>query len=388
MPTTPQTLVDDVVANTVSAASNPKIETLPNGNFLVAYSTSIGGKGHFIHGQQLDVAANKIGGEISFVFDQLIEEPEFDIGVQPNGHVIVVAEVDDEDTALSFIDPGGQSSLSDIEAGTYQINGSGSADIVSSHRIERSPPSTTSFNPVLAVLDNEKYRVYFTRNTAGQDKLLETAIDSGTFDRRDVVLPFGGRADADLAADVLTNGNIITVLDRDSDKGFRAKIDFRIIDPTGSILKNGAVGAGARTFNPTVRALAEGGFVIAWAELDRAFAKKSRQDTDIYLQLFDANGNPTTGRILHADGNANDNNNEPAIAALEDGGFILFYDKDRGAKAIRGQRFDGTGQRVGDDFLVLPGNAGQIDATTLPGGRVAVACKNGRDIKVEILAVD
>ncbi|XDA97961.1 hypothetical protein AB1M95_17890 [Sulfitobacter sp. LCG007] len=65
-------------------------------------------------------------------------------------------------------------------------------------------------------------------------------------------------------------------------------------------------------------------------------------------------------------------NNEPAIATLDDGGFMIFYDNDRGAGEIRGQRYDESGDRVGDDFVVFEGVASNLSATTSEDGRVAV----------------
>ena len=93
MTDTPRTIVDAFVANTIGMAAAPKIVTLSNGNFLVAYSTEIGsGPGFHIRGQQFDASGNKIGGEIQFRFPREIEEREFDIDVLSNGQVVIAAE--------------------------------------------------------------------------------------------------------------------------------------------------------------------------------------------------------------------------------------------------------------------------------------------------------
>ena len=93
MPDTPRTIVDDFAANTIGTAAAPKIVTLSNGNFLVAYSTEIGrGPGFHIRGQQFDASGKKIGGEIQFRFPREIEEREFAIDALPNGQVVISAE--------------------------------------------------------------------------------------------------------------------------------------------------------------------------------------------------------------------------------------------------------------------------------------------------------
>lgn len=97
MPDTPRTIVDAFVAHAIGTTAAPKIVTLSNGNFLVAYSTEIGsGPGFHIRGQQFDASGNKIGGEIQFKFPREIEKREFDIDVLPNGQVVIAAETKDQ----------------------------------------------------------------------------------------------------------------------------------------------------------------------------------------------------------------------------------------------------------------------------------------------------
>lgn len=381
MADTPQTLVDSFVANTTGTAQAPKVATLPDGNFLVTHATDIGGDGYFIRGQQFAPDGNPVGGEMNFVFSREIEEPEFDIFVRPDGRVVIVAETD---IAPDFRNP-------EIEARTFEINDEGTAELI---KFDDVGPSALgpSFNPAIAGLGNGNYRVYFSTNNIGLDRVLETAVTNqsivtGSTDGR-LRSTFGGLRDADIDADVLTDGNIVTILDRDAGRGLRAFIDYRIIKPDGTVLKHGEFGGGVRTRDATVKALTGGGFVVAYAQLQRLRAIASRKDRDIYVQMFDKDGNTTAGRILVGDTAANDDNDKPALTRLDDGGFVVFYDKNRAGVGVRGQRFDSDGNKVGAEFLMHSGNVDRIDATLLPGGLIAVAFEQAGSIKTEILHVN
>lgn len=68
--------------------------TLLNGNFLLAYAKKLEKDNFQILAQQYDVNGVPAGGRIEFKFDNQIRQPVFDIDVEPNGDVVVVAESD------------------------------------------------------------------------------------------------------------------------------------------------------------------------------------------------------------------------------------------------------------------------------------------------------
>ena len=386
MSDTPQTVIEGLVANTVATASNPKIVTLPNGNLLVAYATSIGGSEHFIRGQQFDAAGNRIGGEINFVFEQLfsrcsneIEEPEFELLVQPDGRVVIIAETSDQ-----FESPEG---FADTQARTYELSDGGDVFAARIDRIVDIGIKRKTICPAIAGLGDGTCKIFFTSHCLGQDDPGVTSIDDAATGV-DTITVLGGKGDADTDADTLSNGSIVALLDRASDKGFGAKVDFRIVRSDGSIAKTGKIDGGVRTGDPAIRALANGGFVVAWAELDRTAVRKSKQDTDVCFQMFDANGNPTTDprRVGHITATGTDT--ALSITPLDDGGFTLFYDRNRDTQGILGQRFDSEGNPVGGRFVAFLGIGGQPDATALPDGRVAVAAMRGGNVEVRILGVE
>lgn len=130
-----------------------------------------------------------------------------------------------------------------------------------------------------------------------------------------------------------------------------------------------------------MQAFTSGGFVVAWTE-------DTGNEKDVVFQMFDADGTASRPVVNVASTSPRgDNNNEPAIAPLEDGRFVIVYDKDSSPLQIRGQRFDAESSPVGEDFLISEENGNQIDATTLPDGLVAVSYRNGENI-IKTVIVD
>ena len=397
MTDTPQTLVDSFLASTDRTASQPKTVTLPDGTFLVAYATkSNSGSGFQIRGQVLDANGNLIGGEILFPFQSKIDDPVFDIAVLPGGNVVISAETDPDS---DFIGPDAIGSGDFNPDGTIAAPAGGGArpgqitntifelsedGVVARGSLASDDNDEELLSPTIVGLGEGSFRQIHVAGDGRNERLVMTGFEGGApIEEIDLGLfQFNGTKAARIDADVLNDGNIVLVVDHNG-RGSGGQLEFRIIRPDGALVANGVSGQGAsKVFDPTVTALADGGFVIVWAEGGR--------DTDLIFQMYDANGVATTGRRQAADFGSRDNNNEPALVALQDGGFVLFYDKDAGDDAIRGQRFDSQGDAIGDDFLITTSRAGQVDATLLPDGRVAVSYKlaGNNGIEVEILSLD
>ncbi len=364
------------VAGTSATAADPKIVTLSNGNFLVAYSSRTGGAGFHIRGQVFDGSGDRIGGEIPFTFPNEIDEREFDIAALPGGHLVIVTET--------------KPSTGHVMARTYRIDDSGQSRFIGRQLAEYVNSSGRYINPVVTGLDEDSYRVLWVdEQDSGRIDVRFDGMDGGQEvhggpQRSKFVDRFTGGDKATLDTDTLSNGNVVVVVDPDG-KGRSGELHYRVVRPDGSTVKSGKTGnRDEQTFHSRLAALADGGFVIAWT--------RGGRDVDLEFQMFDANGDATTGRKLAGltNGRSPDNNNEPAIAPLDDGGFIIFYDKDRGRHQVRGQRYRSDGNKAGDDFIVADGNGAQIDATALPNGRVAVTYKMAGTgtIKTALFAVD
>lgn len=153
----------------------------------------------------------------------------------------------------------------------------------------------------------------------------------------------------------------------DGDSSATGRFEVRIVEPGGDTIKRVFVGNdGLRTYDGAIQALKGGGFVVAYTEA-------ADNDKDVVFHLFKADGTAVRSFVnVATTGAVGDNNNEPAIAPLGAGGFIIFYDKDTGPIGIRGQRYNSYGGKVGDDFLVASENGGEINARLLDDSRVAV----------------
>jgi hypothetical protein len=117
--------------------------------------------------------------------------------------------------------------------------------------------------------------------------------------------------------------------------------------------------------------LAGGGFVVVW--------KHSRDIglTAVRFQLFDAEGREIAREFVVEDKASNGH-----VAALPDGGFMIFYTDHRSdtgevhGVGVRAQVFTALGNRVGDSFLVndnLPDTQVSGAIAALGGGGVAFA---------------
>lgn len=197
-----------------------------------------------------------------------------------------------------------------------------------------------------------------------------------------------------LDSSTLENGNVVVVYDPDGDRGRgdNGLFFFEVLDENGDIVvagsssslrtQNDCTPSFSRnpTFDPVVKGLKSNRFVIARTETD-----KNARDERIVIELFDANGTSIVERTV-GDRISSPDQNEPTIAALDDGGFIVFYDQDRSNDfRIRGQRFDAAGEPVGEDFTVANENGFQLDATGLRNGQAAICYNFASNVKLAIL---
>jgi Ca2+-binding RTX toxin-like protein len=103
---------------------------------------------------------------------------------------------------------------------------------------------------------------------------------------------------------------------------------------------------------PTVAALTGGGFVVVWSSQSTGIA--GGNGFDVHAQLYDAAGNPVGGEFRINTFTANQHW-QPAVTALEDGGFVVAWAGEPDANItaqLNARRFDATGTPVGDAFVV------------------------------------
>lgn len=78
-------------------------------------------------------------------------------------------------------------------------------------------------------------------------------------------------------------------------------------------------------------------------------------DTSIYGQRYNAQGNPVGIEFRVNRGNENGGRRQPFVASLKDGAFVVVWRSSGTINGIYGQRFDRRGKRLGPQFRVSNG---------------------------------
>lgn len=162
---------------------------------------------------------------------------------------------------------------------------------------------------------------------------------------------------------------------------YRSDVRAQVFDATGA--KSGAeLVLSTNTSwtiapDPSVAALANGGFVVAY----RDGSPTDAQQTDIYAQLFLANG-ATSGSPFRVNTVAPGAQSAATVTTLADGHFVVAWTDggpgpgDPSAQAVRAQVFNSDGSKSGGEFLVNTTTANAQSAptiTALADGRFVAA---------------
>ena len=134
-----------------------------------------------------------------------------------------------------------------------------------------------------------------------------------------------------------------------------------------------------------VLALANGGFLVSWHASGQPFPDSS--GLAVRAQIFDATGTEF-GSEFTVNSVSLNNQLEPELVALPDGGFVAVYGSNN---EIRGQVFDPVGTRVGAEFLVNTSASGvqkTPSITALADGRLVISWTDqfgGSNIRTQII---
>ena len=133
-------------------------------------------------------------------------------------------------------------------------------------------------------------------------------------------------------------------------------------------------------YNPTIAALSDGGFVVTWMD-----SGKDGSGWGVYGQRYDASG-AATGTEFHVSTTTASDQKYPTVAGLSEGGFVVTwscYAKDGSEYGVYGQRFDASGAAIGAEFLVntTTGNRQEYPAVAAlsNGGFVVTWMDNAKD---------
>lgn len=99
-----------------------------------------------------------------------------------------------------------------------------------------------------------------------------------------------------------------------------------------------------------IAVLKDGGFVVTWESRDQ-----DGSDVGIYAQRYDSSATKVGGEF-HVSTHTQDAQEDPTIAALPDGGFVIFWmsedNQDGDSRGIFGQRYNRLGETVGTETQV------------------------------------
>ena len=121
--------------------------------------------------------------------------------------------------------------------------------------------------------------------------------------------------------------------------------------------------------SPTITALRNGRFVVAWSEA-------SNGNDDVRVRLFNADGSTASDEFL-VNSTITSYQHSPTITALRNGRFVVAWsDASKGNDDVRARLFNTDGSTASDEFLVnstITGHQHSPTSTTLSDGRFVVA---------------
>lgn len=128
--------------------------------------------------------------------------------------------------------------------------------------------------------------------------------------------------------------------------------------------------------NPVVVALTDGGFLASWSGYQPQMGE-DYDDTDIYMQRYDADG-LKQGEETRVNIFTDNRQEKPSITTLNDGGFVVTWEslnQDGSGYGIYAQRYDHSGVAQGGEFRVnsiTSGTQERPSITTLKNGDFVV----------------
>ena len=374
MPLTPVVWLSEFIANltTAGAQTTPRITQLANGQILVTWTSDDPGgvgspAGDDVIGQFFDPLGTLIGTEF-LVNDTFTgnAEGDADVAALSNGGFVAVYEdtTSGTDSSIRLTERDATGAL--VRSVTIALDTTSSND-----------PSF--FNPRVATSGATSVLVVYQEfEVGGESRVVGRLYDPATGSvgtAISLINVVGQNRDPSVA--VLGNGNYVIACETfDPSNGGDSRISYRIINATGgnvlgvNAIPETAGGTNISEKTPSVTALTGGGFVIAWSRDDLG-------DEDIMLRIFNDAGAAQGSLVTIASAGISEDNVTPAVVALSDGGFVVFWD-DGVVGKIMAQHVAADGVLLGDAIIVADGGAASNpDAQLLGDGRIAVTFTRG-----------
>ena len=354
-----------VNTTTASTQDDVRVTALADGGYVAVWeSTFQDGDGEGIYLQRYDATGNTVGGEtlVNTTTDDYQFGPEI-TSFEDGGFAVVWVSVgqdgDRDGVFLQRFD-----AASNTVGGETQVNTNTVGD-----QDELSIAALSDGGFVVGWASNGQdgsgEGIYFQRyDDAGNTVGGETQINTTTT---------GDQETINIAA--LDDGGFVVVWESDGQDGSGLGVYLQRYDDAGNTVGSetqvNTTTAGGQD-DAAITVLTDGGFVVAW--------ESDGQDGDgngVYMQRYDAEGN-TVGGETQVNTTTLGYQNDPEVAALPSGGFIVTWEsfgQDGDGSGVYMQRYDVEGNTVGGEEIInTVTSGGQLDAsiTVLNDGSVAV----------------
>lgn len=348
---------------TIDDQFSPKVVHLSNGNILIAWvSNSDIGVGSAdstdIIGQMFDSLGNPIGGEFRMNGFNGDSEDEFDIAATSNGGFVMAYIDDDDDTANQQSVRIAEFSSAGARISDVQVAGDGS-----DAQFYHNPEIAVSGNTVLVTYgssggtndESVQSRSYdLATNAVGAENIVFQSVGAGP----DTV--------SDHSVTTLSNGGFVVVVG--DDDAVEDEIRIQRFDSSGVEIGSLTIALGGDDLkeDPHVVGLTGGGFIVVYET-----AGTAGDDTNIIARRFDNTGTELGALTVSANGNEENN---PAVTALDDGGFVVAW-HDSASDDILAKRYDANGTLVGAQFIIdsnVGGAISDLDIEGMDDGRFIV----------------
>ncbi|MDF1635825.1 cadherin repeat domain-containing protein, partial [Mycoplana sp. MJR14] len=348
-------MTETAISN-INSAGTPTVTALANGTFVVAWQTTVDGNVGLV-GRIYDANHNPVSAEFSIETTGAGTQSSAGLVALDSGGFLAVwqsADGQEPDTSGNGVRARAFTDTGVPVADDYTINATVTGN-------QNAPTGVT--------LDDGRILLAWQSADAEGSDSSETGI------RAVILNADGSPAGSEFVVNTVTEaGQLTPSVAALADGGY--VIAWTLNDTAGSDTSGGVIRAthfdangevvgtadfevnsttnGAQS-NVKIAALADGGYVITWRSADGA-------DSDIRARVFDADGT-ATGDDFVANSTTAGNQLTPSISTLDDGRFLMVWSSAESPAVIRGRVFESDGAPVGEDFVV---NSTQGTTAALP----------------------
>ena len=379
-----------------SDQSEGAVTALNDGGFLVAWtSNGQDGSGYGVYAQRYDASGNAQGGEFLVSTTTANNQSESTVTALADGGFLVTWTSDGQDS-------GG----SGVYAQRYAAAVDGSGNPIKAgneFQVNTFTANSQDQSAVTALADGGFLIAWASYGQDGGESGIYAQRYAATVDGSGNPTKVGNEFQVNTytidnqylsAVTVLNDGDFLVTWTSYGQNGSGANVYAQryaaTVDGSGNPIKVGSefrVNATMNNdqFESAVTALADGGFLVTWT---------SSWDGDaygVYAQRYaatvDGSGNPVqVGNEFRVNATVSNNQLESAIAALNDGGFLVTWTSDGQDGSLYGvyaQRYDASGNPQGGEFRVnsyTDSHQYQSAVTALAdGGFLVTWASNGQD---------